>query len=509
MPANGEILVTLIVEKDEPPIDSLLSPFLNQSVELDILIIDNSSLSDSLEEFSHQFPQITLHTRPRKISLAMAYNIALEIALHKGFKGVFIWDIFLDSTPLGFLQSTIPPRAVIAFEASNSLYIPIEVAQKVGLLCPLMELESAISDYLNRVKSHGFSIGHSNRQNETKTLPKDYKCLSAPKLLKPYLNLKKSLRFPVPAMDIQGIHRAYDRKKFAPVLLLVYNRPAHTKRILHDFWMQPEAPQTPLYILSDGGTGIEEVRKLCKQMAECHPNITLWLQDSNQGLAKNVTDGVQRVLEHYESVVVLEDDLRLSPYFLRWMNEALETYQTHPEVAHIHGGTFYTHPNLAHNHPLHFAGSWGWATWRDRWQKYWQPDGDHLLKQLEAHPDLQKRFDYGGYMKFTQMLRRQTRGENNSWAIRWHASLLLHQRLSINANPPLVSNDGFDGTGTHCGADDRYNTGIFPYPLYAPEESICAIKESVEAQQILLKYYRRTNNKLAKAWYKLRELLHR
>ena len=105
------------------------------------------------------------------------------------------------------------------------------------------------------------------------------------------------------------------------------------------------------------------------------------------------------------------------------------------------------------------------------------------------------------------MLRRQIAGENNSWAVRWHASLLLHQKLSINTNPPLVSNDGFDGSGTHSGGGGRYHTAVAPYPLYA--DPIAPTSEDPEAYHILRRYYVRTNNKVMKGWYKLKELWQR
>lgn len=316
-----------------------------------------------------------------------------------------------------------------------------------------------------------------------------------------------------PRLDPDGLRRALSRTDQAPVLLLVYNRPEHTKRVLADFWRQPEAPETPLYILSDGGTGaeVEEVRKIIRDEARRSPNVTVWLQPTNQGLARNVTDGVGRVLERHDRVIVLEDDLELSPYFLRWMNDCLDTYASCPEIAHIHGGTFYARRGLHPNHLLRFAGSWGWATWRDRWQSLWEPDGLKLLRQLDAMPysEYKEHFDYGGFQKFSRMLRRQTMGENDSWAIRWHASLLLNDKLSVNAYPPMVNNRGFDGTGVHSANDDRYHTAVCPYPQYATPSAGGTPTEDPEAYRILKRYYARHNNKVAKGLLKIKELWRR
>lgn len=86
-------------------------------------------------------------------------------------------------------------------------------------------------------------------------------------------------------------------------------------------------------------------------------------------------------------------------------------------------------------------------------------------------------------MPFEQMLQAQVEGRNSSWAVRWHASVVLHQRLSINANPPLVVNAGFDGTGRHASNDDRYHTPLALYPIYAE------LKEPIEEDKWLGIYW--------------------
>ncbi len=443
----------------------------------------------------------------------------------------------------------------VAFVNAALWYIPMPALQRVGLFAPFFFQYGEDLDYCNRVRALGLKIGYfpdlggtHYRANGTRSPEKqrhlDYvyhlaefanpahgtlgrylygiggllakavrqrntfflKKAKALLQLRPTINLWLSR----PPIDPKALRRTYQKGSYAPVLLLVYNRPEHTRKVLADFWRQPEAPSTPLYILSDGGEGTEEVRALIQAEAHRSPLVTIWLQPSNRGLARNVTEGVGRVLERHDRVIVLEDDLELSPYFLRWANDCLDTYAPYPEIAHIHGGTFYAHQGLRTNHLLRFAGSWGWATWRDRWQTLWEEDGLKLLRQLDALPqaDYKGHFDYGGFQKFSRMLRRQTLGQNNSWAIRWHASLLIHDKLSVNAYPPMVNNRGFDGTGIHSANDDRYHTPVSPYPIYAtpPEEKPV---EDPQAYRILKCYYIRTNNKVAKGLLKLKEIWRR
>lgn len=57
----------------------------------------------------------------------------------------------------------------------------------------------------------------------------------------------------------------------------------------------------------------------------------------NCGLANNIIDGVTSVINEYGKVIVLEDDLVVSPYFLKYMNDALNMYENEEEVVCIHG----------------------------------------------------------------------------------------------------------------------------------------------------------------------------
>lgn len=59
------------------------------------------------------------------------------------------------------------------------------------------------------------------------------------------------------------------------------------------------------------------------------------------------------------------------------------------------------------------------------------------------------------------MLQDQIDGKNNSWAIRWHASAFLADKLTLYPSKSLVNNIGFDNSGTHCGFSDNYDQEIY------------------------------------------------
>ena len=103
------------------------------------------------------------------------------------------------------------------------------------------------------------------------------------------------------------------------------------------------------------------------------------------------------------------------------------------------------------------------------------------------------------------MLRRQIEGKNNSWAIRWNASLFLKDILSLNVGRSLVQNEGFDGSGTNCGGGGLYASHLYLEPL--PVTPISPIEENQEARKAFMRYYARTNSFWAKAIRRIKRTL--
>lgn len=296
--------------------------------------------------------------------------------------------------------------------------------------------------------------------------------------------------------------------KLAPVLLFVYNRPQHTRQLLESLLANKEAAESELFIYSDGPkdendrAAVDEVRRYVRQI-EGFAAVRLTERKQNQGLANNIIDGVTTVAGQYGRVIVLEDDLRVSPYFLKFMNDALETYRDEPRVGHIQACDYTRSPILPDTFLIKWTGSWGWATWDRAW-KLFNPDGAELLRQLEERK-LTKTFDFNGRYGYTRMLRKQVEGKNNSWAIRWNASLFLKDVLSLNVGKALVQNNGFDGTGTHCGGGSLYASELWLAPIAV--QPISPIEENVEARKVYEEYYARTNSFRAKLLRRLRRML--
>ena len=295
---------------------------------------------------------------------------------------------------------------------------------------------------------------------------------------------------------------------YAPILLFTYNRLAHTRRCVEALLKNSLATESELFIYSDGAkddtqqAAVNEVRYYIHNIRG-FKQITIILRDENWGLARNIIDGVTTQVNRYGKVIVLEDDLVVAPYFLQFMNDALETYKYEPKVGHIQACDFTQEPTLPDTFFIRWTGSWGWATWDRAW-KHFNPNGQELLQELEERK-LTYTFDFNGKYGYTRMLRRQIAGKNNSWAIRWNASLFLKGILSLNVGRSLVQNEGFDGSGTHCGGGGLYASTLHLDRL--PVTPISPIEENTKARQAYVRYYARTNSFWAKAIRRIKRTL--
>lgn len=249
---------------------------------------------------------------------------------------------------------------------------------------------------------------------------------------------------------------------FAPIALFVYNRPEHTRRTLKFLAQNRLAEESRLFIFSDAAAGeaqvraVEEVRELIRT-TEGFRSVEIIEREQNLGLAASVIDGVTRILNEYGKIIVFEDDLISSPHTLEYFNDALDRYRDQNRVMHI-GAYMYPLPKgLPETFFYRAATSWGWATWKRAWDHF-EPDIDALMDRF----DKKKIHDFSidGTMDFWRQMKQFKAGKNNSWAIRWYASIFLKNGLTLNPSQSLINNIGHDNTGVHSGLNDMYQVTV-------------------------------------------------
>ncbi len=243
----------------------------------------------------------------------------------------------------------------------------------------------------------------------------------------------------------------------APIILFVYNRPEHTKKVLDALAANHLASDSDLFIYADGvkpnadkilAEKVERVRQIIRSESRFN-NVHIIESPVNKGLAKSVIGGVTEVITQYNKAIILEDDLIASEFFLRFMNDALNKFESAEEVVCISGYSYPVKKNVPELYFIKGADCWGWATWKRGWNIF-EEKGEPLLKAIKER-QLENNFNFFGTYPYTQMLQDQINGKNDSWAIRWYASAFIKDKLTLYPGKSFIQNIGFDGTGTHSG----------------------------------------------------------
>jgi len=240
-------------------------------------------------------------------------------------------------------------------------------------------------------------------------------------------------------------------KKLAPIVLFVYNRLNHTRQTLEALRKNDLASKSELIIYSDSAKNKNDLKKVAKvrgyiKNIDGFKKIIIRKTKENIGLANSIINGVTKVVNEYGKIIVLEDDLVTSRFFLRFMNEALEAYKDEPRVASIHG---YIYPikNLPETFFIKGADCWGWATWNNKWSIF-ESDAKKLLENVKKK-NVEREINFNDSYNYTKMLKDQIKGKNDSWAIRWYVSAFLKNMMTLYPGQSYVQNIGFDNEGTH------------------------------------------------------------
>lgn len=292
--------------------------------------------------------------------------------------------------------------------------------------------------------------------------------------------------------------------KLAPIILFVYNRPSHTRQTIEALLDNPLAKESELFIYSDAPKDqraqekVQEVRKYIHSITG-FKNITIIEREENFGLADNIIDGATNVINQYGKIIVLEDDIVVSPMFLEYMNDGLQYFRDQKQICSIAGSCFlkpYQYKDLG-IHALSITSSWGWATWKDRWEGFSRQD--QVLKSIIDDPHLHHPFNFDNSYPYIRMAKLQLKRKINSWAIYWYAYNFLQNKLTIYPNAPLIVNNGFDGSGYHCKKTDEIKSYIAKQYHITFDSTI---QEDAEIKQIICDNLRKTNR--IKNWIKQR-----
>lgn len=288
----------------------------------------------------------------------------------------------------------------------------------------------------------------------------------------------------------------------APIIIFAYNRLYHLQKTVEYLCKNYLALESDLFIYSDAPKNIKdsgkvaEVRKYLKTI-DGFKKVIIVEREKNFGLEKSIIDGVTTVVNMYGKVIVLEDDLITSPYFLTFINEGLRIYENEDKVCQIMGYSYFEKYQNKYDLDKTFfvkgASCLGWGTWKDSWQIF-NVNAEELLQNIKERR-LTKEFNRNNSYNYMKMLKLQSEGKTNSWAIRWYASTFLNDMYTLYPYKSFVYHIGHDGEGTNYHRDNVFDPLDVPLNI---EEKINVeykldIKETQnvgEAYEEFLKQYK-------------------
>lgn len=250
-------------------------------------------------------------------------------------------------------------------------------------------------------------------------------------------------------------------KSLAPIILFVYNRLDHTRQTVEALKNNILASQSELIIFSDAAPTAEvevrvrEVRTFVRQVSG-FKKVSVVERERNFGLAANIINGVTQLVNIHGKVIVVEDDIVTSPFFLSYMNDALEFYKDAPRVMHVSG---YMYPinteGLEDVFFLRSTSCWGWGTWSRAWKNFEKKPVSLLSK---FNRKMIREFNLDGAYNYWKQLELNLEGKIDTWAIFWYASVFLNDGLSLHPKCSFVTNIGHEGSGVHRDDTDVFKT---------------------------------------------------
>ncbi len=253
----------------------------------------------------------------------------------------------------------------------------------------------------------------------------------------------------------------------SPIVIFAFNRLDPLKDLVTSLLKNPEAKQSDLYVFVDGARegrlneveAVDAVKKYVKTIKGFN-SVSFRFSEVNKGLGPSIISGVTEVINRYDNAIVLEDDLKVEPGFLSFMNKGLSAYKDNEYVWSICG--YSNKISIPHEYPYdaYFStrsSSWGWATWSDRWNSI-----DWTFERWDEWKSLSGKFNKWGGSDCFGMLSDCRSGKNKSWAIRFCFNQFLQDKVSLFPIKSLVTNNGFDGSGTNCRHWSRFKFELMP-----------------------------------------------
>lgn len=246
-----------------------------------------------------------------------------------------------------------------------------------------------------------------------------------------------------------------------PVAIPTLNRYLHFRNCVESLRRCNLADKTQLIISLDYPPS-EKYREGYKKIKEYISTINgfydvqLIEHKYNLGAAKNWEFITNYCLQSNDAFIATEDDNVFSRCFLEYMNKALNRYQNDNKIQSISG---YVHV------PFYFQGqhntflskdscSWGFAIWRKKYERLsvFLNNKDYFRSVVFTYSMAEKIIST--YPALYDMLCNMVTQDADWFDVKLATINILEGTYQLVPSVSLVRNEGFDGSGDHCGFDN-------------------------------------------------------
>ncbi|MDB5024598.1 MAG: hypothetical protein JWP78_2353 [Mucilaginibacter sp.] len=267
-----------------------------------------------------------------------------------------------------------------------------------------------------------------------------------------------------------------------PIILFAYNRPHYLLKTLQSLQRNAEAKDSILFIYCDGPKSdandstlkqITQVHHIARREKWCG-TVNVIISSKNKGLATSIIEGVTEIVNKYGKTIVLEDDLIVSQYFLKYMNYALDKYVHCDKVASVTGYNFPINlpkgTDFKETFFLKAISTLGWGVWKRSWDIF-NNDAAFLLNEVRSR-ELNEEFNFGNTYPYVRMMKNVIRGKVSSWGVRWYASVFLSDMLTLFPSYSLVNHIGNEGTNVKADSTVFFGNSVYNEPIIDFEDRI-------------------------------------
>ena len=295
----------------------------------------------------------------------------------------------------------------------------------------------------------------------------------------------------------------------APIILFAYIRLDTLQKTVLALQNNYLATQSDLFVFVDGPKNEEQKQKQkllieFLQSIDGFKSVHIEYSEVNKGLDPSIIAGVSSVIDKYGRAIVLEDDIVTTPNFLDYMNQALKTYESNKKVMSVSGfGLEVLKPKdyIADVYLFGRSTSWGWATWKDRWDSVdWNIRDWNQFKTDKK--EIQRFKETGGSDMFSMLESCMDGG--GMWDIRFCYNMFKQNRYSLIPFLSKVENVGFNELATHC-KTVKYNR--FKYILDTTKKRTFNMPDNLRLNQTIVKSRLKYQSLALRIYSKIRNLL--